>query len=205
MKTTMKRIIAIVLCAVIAIASTGTNTAYAATSKPPLKIKFNGKSINMVRVLENGDEESASINEVLNKFGNPDKKQTSKDDGRYTFYTWKKGKSSITFSHYVDTEYDTDILCHFNVNLKGKNDALCGIKVGMKKAKAIKKLKKMFGNNNVCVAKEGQTVFYKNGKYVPKGKPTGNGEYISVIAYSYVLSLSFYLKNGQVSSMGFAS
>lgn len=199
MKTTLKRIIAAIFCMVIVITSIGTSTAYAA-SKPPLKVTFNGKSINMVKTLANGEEESASIDEVLKIFGNPDKKQVNKNDERYTHYTWNKGKSSVGFAHYVDTEYNTDILCFFGVHLQNKNDALCGIKIGMKMDKALKKLEKMFGKKNVSILKT-----KKNGLMVEKKNPTGNNETISVMAYSYVLPLSFYLKNGRVASMGFNS
>ena len=207
MKTTFKRIIAVILCAVIVIASTGTNTAYAATSKPPLKLKFNGKSINMVNVLENGNEETASIAEVMKKFGEPDKKSEANDLGtEFTEYVWEKGSSSIQLTNIKVLSNGSEYLGHFDVQLKGKNDALCGIKVGMKKAAVLKKLKKMFGKNDVCVAKEGQSIVFKKGKYIPKGKATGDGEEIDVFnAYSYVLTLGFYLKNGRVFSMRFAS
>lgn len=203
MKTTWKCIITAILCVVIAITSTGMNTAYAAESKPSLKVTFNGKTVILIKVLEDGSEEAVTVVDVVKKLGNPDKKE--KLDDFYTEYVWKKGKSSIGFSNYKQSEDADDFLCHFGVRLEGKNDALCGIKVGMKKENALKKLKKMFGKNNICVAKEGQSIQYKNGKYIPKGRPTGDGEYINVDAYSYVSSLSFFLKDGRVSSIRFGS
>lgn len=201
MKTAWKRIITVILCAAVAASGLCTDAAYAAGKKPPLSVTFDGKSVDMVRVLEDGDEESASIDEVVEILGEPDKKE--KMDEFYTSYLWENGKSGISFAHYVNE--DTDILCHFGVTLKGKKDALCSIKTGMKKKTVLRKMKKAYGKNNVWTAKEGQTLWNKNGKFVPKGKPTGDGEYITVFAYSYVLSLTFDLKDGRVVSMGFGS
>ena len=206
MKTTFKRIIAVILCAVIAIASSGTNTAYAAKKMPPLKVAFNGKSVNMVKVLDDGSEETATAEAVVKKWGEPDKKSEFNDPGtEFTEYVWKKGKTSIQFTNIKVLSNGNEYLGHFDVHLEGKKDALCGIKAGMKKAAALKKLKKMFGKDNVCVAKEGQIINFKNGIPVPEGKATGNGETIFVYSYSYVLSLGFSLKDGKISSMGFSS
>lgn len=70
----------------------------------------------------------------------------------------------------------------------------------------LKKMKKAYGKDNVGTAKEGQSFGYENGKFVAKGKPTGDGEYIIVYAnYVDVLSLNFDLKDGRVVSMGFSS
>lgn len=201
MKTIWKRILTVILCAAIAASGLCTGTAYASGKKPPLSVTFDGKSVDLVRVLEDGDEESASIGEVVEILGEPDEKE--KLDKFYTSYLWENGKSGISFAHYVNE--DLDILCHFGVTLKGKKDALCGIKTGMKKKTVLRKMKKKYGKNNVGTAKEGQALWKKNGKFVAKGKPTGDGEYITVYAYSYVLPLNFDLKDGRVVSMGFSS
>lgn len=201
MKTTWKRIITVIICAAVVASGLCTDTACAAGKKPPLSVTFDGKSLDLVRVLEDGDEESASIDEVVEILGEPDQKE--KLDEFYTSYLWENGKSGISFAHYVNG--NTDILCHFGVTLKGKKDVLCGIKTGMKKKTVLKKMKKAYGKDNVGTAKEGQSFGYKNGKFVAKGKPTGDGEYIIVSAYSYVLNLHFDLKDGRVVSMGFSS
>lgn len=132
--------------------------------------------------------------------GEPDQKE--KMDEFFTYYLWENGKSGISFARHVNTDY----FLHFGVTLKGKKDALCGIKTGMKKKTVLRKMKKAYGKDNVGTAKEGQSFGYENGKFVAKGKPTGNGEYIIVYAnYVDVLSLNFDLKDGRVVSMGFSS
>lgn len=122
MKTAWKRIITAILCAAVAAYGLCTDAAYAAGKKPPLSVTFDGKSVDMVRVNGDGDgdEESASIDEVVEILGEPDQKE--KLDEFYTFYLWENGKSGISFAHYVNG--DTDILCHFGVTLKGKKDVL---------------------------------------------------------------------------------
>ena len=72
MRATWKRIIAVILCAVIAIASTGTNTAYA-VKKTPLKVTFNGKSINLIKDMYSGD--APKIKELEKKWGEACKKK----------------------------------------------------------------------------------------------------------------------------------
>lgn len=203
MKRPFKSLIAAVLCAVIAITGIGMDTARAAESKPPLKVTFNGTSVSLIKVLGDGSEKAVTVGAVVKKLGSPDKKE--KIDDFYTRYVWKKGKSSIEFTNYKQSEDADDFLCHFDVHLQGRKDALFGIKVGMKKENALKKLKKTFGKNNVCAAKEGQVINFESGKPVPQGKPDGKGEDIFVYAYSNVLSLRFSLKDGLVSSMGFSS
>lgn len=202
-KPVWKRMITVILCAVMITVGFRAATAYAAKSKPPLKVAWNGAAVSLVKVQKDGSEEAASLETVVDKWGEPDKKV--KLDDVYTQYFWKNGKSTVQFDTCKNSDTGDAFLCHFFVQLKGKNDALCGIKIGMKKETAIKKLQKMYGKNNVCAAKEGQNVNLKKGKYVPTGKPTGDDEYIYVNAYTYVLPLYIDLKDNKVITMRFSS
>ena len=191
MKKLFKSIIAAVLCAVIVIASIGTNTAYAA-KKTPLKVTFNGKSINLIKDMYSGD--APKIKELEKKWGEAGKKKL---DTYYSEYTWKKGKTSIKI-----TDHGDGYVGGVTVSVKDKNGAMCGIKVGMKKETALKKLQKLFGEEKVIIQTEGQSISVdENNNPVLEGEPTGDGEHILVcIGYA---PFGPELKNGKVSSISF--
>lgn len=189
MKTTWKRIITAIICAVIAITSIETSMAYAAKKKIPFKVAFNGTSVSLFKDINPGDY--SKLKTVEKKWGKPSKKETV-GDSYATECTWKKGKTSI---HLVGRNAD-DCVIRFSIDIKDKNGALCGIKVGMKKETALKKMQNMFGKKNVTVEKyeDGQSV------EVPKSEQTGDDE--SIIVYLPIcLPIVFELKGGRVSYM----
>ena len=114
MKTAWKRIITAILCAAISASGLCTDAVYAAGKKPPLSVTLGGKSVDLVWVPEDGGEESASIDEIVEILGEPDQKE--KMDEFFTYYLWENGKSGISFARHVNTDY----FLHFGVTLKGK-------------------------------------------------------------------------------------
>lgn len=197
MKTLSKRIITAILCAVIAITGIGSSTAYAAGKKLPLKVTFNGTSVNLLKDMKKDDYASEKVETIEKKWGKPSKKEAV--DDAYIEYTWKKGKTTIGFT--LNTEHNSLFMYH--IDIKDKNGALCGLKVGMKKEMVLKKMQKMFGKKNVIVVKEGQGLSYEDdGKPVPLGEPTGDGDFVWVNIDGYP-SITVLLKNGKVSSIGF--
>ena len=134
MKKTFTSMIAVILCAIITITGISSETAYAAGSNM-LKLTFNKKSVTLTVNEEKEGVESVKLSTLKNKWGKPE----SSGDENLTTYTWEKGKTSISYTDY----YETPQFSNFSVSIYDKNGSLCGIKVGMKKSKALKILKKL--------------------------------------------------------------
>ena len=203
MKITLKSIIALIVCiaTVITSISAGTGTAYAAEKKIPLKVGFNGEEVTLVNDLNEGGREDTKVKKLEEKWGKPYKTENLGDDGKIC-YTWKKGKTSIEIINNGIAEPRVYV-GHIYINIKDKNGSLLGVKVGMKTATALKKLKKIAGNKNTILVKKGQELQTdKNGNYIAKGEATGDGKSIHVT--SIYAPIGFTLKNGKVSSIGFS-
>ena len=129
MKKLFRTMIAAILCAAIAIASIGTDTAYAA-GKVPLKVTFNKKSVTLSKDI-NESIKKVSLKILKKKWGKPKKKT---NDG-YTTYTWKKGKTSIRYSAGKFSDID--------INIEDRNGEMFGLKIGMTKDAALKRTEKL--------------------------------------------------------------
>lgn len=132
MKKTITSILAIMLCAIIAITGISTETAYAANSTTALKVTFKNKSVTLTDDIEEGIEK-VNVKTLTKKWGKP---KTEKSEGSTT-YTWKKGKSSIRYFN------DKTIYSNIWISINDKNVTLMGLKVGMKRDKAAKILKSL--------------------------------------------------------------
>ncbi len=198
MKKELKSLIAFMLCAaaIITSVSAGTGTVSAAGKKIPLKAEFNGTEIVLVKNLNGDSREDTKIKTLEKKWGKPKK---VKEDGSLTFYTWKKGKTSIEIGNNTPSGNHVG---YIKIDIKDKNGSMFGVKVGMKKSEALKKLKKVAGSKNVIVTKDGQETWFdkEENKYVTEGEPTGNGEYISLFS-EYYITVNFDLKNDKVKSI----
>lgn len=162
-KNTIKRIAAIVLCMVIAVTGLNTQTVSAASKKLPLKVTFNGKTASLVKdVREYSYSESdyPSIKSLETKWGKAKKsfyENGPTPDHKYPQYTWKKGKTKIAVCKY---DAESKGIHYFAIEIKDKNGALCGVKVGTKKDTALKKFKNAFGIKKL---KEGENMFTDGG------------------------------------------
>lgn len=67
-----------------------------------------------------------------------------------TTYTWKTKKTKIELS---DASANPGNVCGISITIEDKNGSMSGVKVGMTKAKALKKLKKTFGAKHVKMQK----------------------------------------------------
>ncbi len=198
MKTTMKRHITALLCAALVMTGLEAGTAYAAGKKTPLKVGYRGTTISLIKDLgtSTGRDDTPKLSSIKKKWGNP-KKGTSEG---MTTYTWKKGKTSIEIT---DFDAGKDGVGSITVDIRDKNGSLCGVKVGMKRDAAVKKLQKQFGKKVVLVVKEGQQIDMKDdGSYIATGKATGEGETIYVYAGPY-MPVSIELENGKVTALSF--
>lgn len=140
MKKTLATIITMILCAVIAITGISAETAYAA-GNTSLKVTFNKKSVKLSINEENKGIEKPDINALTNAWGNP-----SVSENEWTSdYIWKKGKTEIIYTDIPSEPMYSNI----SMDIKDKNAEICGLKVGMKKAKAVKILKKFGKEINI--------------------------------------------------------
>ena len=140
MKKTIQSILSMILCAMIVITGIKTGTAQAA-AKTPFTVAFQKKSVTLAEDVF-GDIH-ITPKELEKKWGKP--KKTTEDSD--TSYTWKKGKTSIKYS--VNTKTFTMI----SIDIKDKNGEFLGVKVGMKKATVLKKLKKVLGVTEADITK----------------------------------------------------
>lgn len=162
MKKKMTTLIAMLLCAILTITGICTDTAYAADNTVPLTIKFKGKTITF------SDDATEAVEEIQlktlkKKWGKP---KVEKDDNS-TSYTWKKGKTVV---YYSNDNYFGSTSTQLTINIYDKNATVCGMKVGMKKKKAEKILKKLGAElyesgAHVSLPKDTQiSCDFKNGK-----------------------------------------
>ena len=143
MKQKIKSMLALILCAMFVmtgILSTGADTAYAADGKVPVKVTFKKTTVTVSKDASDNDDSLDVTLETLNKKWGKPKKPTEDMGFGYvaTTYTWKKGKSSIKY-----IVGDGPIHSYFDVFIYDKNVEIFGVKYGMKKDAALKKLKKL--------------------------------------------------------------
>ena len=176
MKTILKSIIAAILCAAVVIAgiSTGSGTAFAASKKVPLKVVFDKTAVSLIKDLNTstGRGDTPKLRKLEEKWGKPSKK---KDGYGMTTYTWKKGRTSIEV-----TDYDVEKggVGSISINISDKNGSLCGVKVGMKKANAIKKLEKSLGKQ--AVQEDEEHISALAGPYMPVSIELTDGKVASI-------------------------
>ena len=161
----LQSMLGILLCAMLLITGLETGTVQAAKKKIPLTVGFQGETVTLAEDVS--EDIHITPKDLEKKWGKPKKKT----EGTNTSYIWEKGKTSIRYS--LDTESFTMIF----INIKDKNGEFLGVKGGMKKATAMKKLKKALGVKEADIQKEGKEerlylplagvtpcVYFENGK-----------------------------------------
>ena len=160
-KNVIKSIIAIALCMVIALTGLDARTVSAAENKCPVKVTFNGKTVTLVKD-QNDWESTPTLKTLKSKWGKP---KTKTDDSGVKYYTWKKGKTTIQIMDFMANENGIGFT---EIQIKDKNGAIWGVKVGMKRAAAIKKIEKATGekipNDVDHIFAGGVNFMIKNGK-----------------------------------------
>lgn len=139
-RKTWKGITAIMLCMVLALTGLNVQVASAASGKVPLKVTFKGKTAAFVKDL-NKVSKYPTVKSLTSKWGKPKKSAVQYNAEEAWKYTWKKGKTEISLM--TDTKDEKAEIRFGKVDIRDKNGALCGVKVGMKKDTAVKKLKKV--------------------------------------------------------------
>lgn len=150
-----------------------------AKSAKGVKITFDGKSVTL-----NTKAEPKTLEEVEKIWGK--KTRLAEDDEEYAgyAYVWEKGKSKIIVMQPSKAvpEFE-DALGYTCAEISDKNASVAGVKVGMKRADALKKLQKAYGKKNVKQMKDGNT-------YTEISVNVGNG-----------MPVSYNIKSGKVSSI----
>lgn len=158
MKKLTKSFIAGILCLLVAITGImvfNTDTAYAADENS-FTLTFKKKTIVLADdfndSLENGIDKQ-NIKTLKKKWGKKPAYEGGNDYGGWGSYTWEKGKSNVNYFFRGEVSGIT-----YNIN--DKNAAICGIKIGTKKATVLKKLKKMVDAENIEEGKNSITVIH---------------------------------------------
>jgi len=171
LKKTISVFTALVLAIAICLSAFGTN-AYAASENGNLKIKYKGKTV----VLDSGafshNMNMIKIKNVKKAWGKPNKTVTNEES---KIHTYKKGKTKITlytkvYNSAASNGYKKGYYHLGDITIKDKNASLAGVKVGMSKNTAMKKLKKYYGTNKIDMGeyftgdkRKISRVYYENG------------------------------------------
>lgn len=176
MKKTIRSIFTLTLCIILVITgiiNTGTDTACAADGKMPVKVTFKKKTVTIDsgKSTNGADIQPETLEE---KFGSP--KETAEND--CTTYTWKKGKTTIEYSIYYmgDKVYQK----HIGIDIQDRNATLYGIKTGMNKSTALKKLQKAYGAKKSDIYGENPEVLRFNANCISSSVEFKNGKVIRI-------------------------
>lgn len=131
-----RRLFSFVLICVLLVSIVFGGTDVSAKSKVALKVTYKGKTVTLIK-----NNKKVSIKSVQKAWGQGNPKTTN----TWMTYTWqtKKTKISIEDNHY------TGKVGGINISIEDKNGSIAGVKVGMTKAQALKKLKKVYGSKHV--------------------------------------------------------
>jgi hypothetical protein len=148
----------IFLCLTLVLTSLSPSLVSAATPKKAISVTYKGKTKTLIKI---SDVKKSSYrgcvnpNTLTKAWG----KYTKKTNENVEDYIFKKGKSKVTIGTFGDGWWSMEI------SVKDKNMAVCGVKVGMTKAKAVRTLQSVFGKNAVTATSTKITA--KNGVYEP--------------------------------------
>ena len=157
-----KKVIRISLILILCIMIMPVSSVYAKTKQGKLTVKYKGKTITLVTTKTNKKNSSmistANASTIKKSWGKPQKTKTKFGE---KYYYYKKGKTKMSFC--VDRSWGNNknlTLGGFDISIKDKNAKMCGIKVGMKKEKVIKILKKNFNNKAIEVSDDAVSLWF---------------------------------------------
>jgi hypothetical protein len=132
------------LCLALVITTICSTPVSASVPKKAYSVTFNGKTKTLIKLSDTKKDSytgSVSPDSLKKAWG----KYTKKDRGDgITDYNFKKGKTTLTFTSIEGVTWWSPY-----ITIKDKNAAFCGVKVGMTKDKAVKKLQSVFGKSPV--------------------------------------------------------
>ena len=167
MNRLLKKILSVIIIFVI-IGMVIPKDAVAAPKKTKLTVSFKGKSVSLMTAKYNKDTltGTATVARIKKAWGKPNKKSKN---GNLTFYTYKKGKTSISFYGYNNKKKDKAgrYIGGFEIEINDKNAKVCGVKVGMTEEKAMSILKKKFGESKLYKPDDVDMICAGIGQYLP--------------------------------------
>ncbi len=141
-----KKIFSLVLICMLMVSIIFSGTDVSAARKAGLRVTYKGKTVTLYKnPRRDSHKNTVSLRTVQKAWG----KGRSKKMTGCTTYTWKTKKTKIEISDNSNPGRVSGSI----IDIKDKNGSLAGIKVGMTKAKALKKLKKTFGAKHVKMQK----------------------------------------------------
>ena len=169
-----------------------TRTDVYAKSTESIKIVFDGKKA----ITLNSKSEPETLSQVEKKWGK--KTRLAEGDEEYAgeAYVWEKGKTFISIREYKESEGSG--LGYVMLEVGDKNASVAGVKVGMKRSKAVKKLQKIYGKKKVALLKDGQYAVPDGDSFTIDGKASGKSYTEISVMTKNGMPLSFSLKNDKV-------
>jgi hypothetical protein len=161
----------IFLCLTLVLTSLSASPVSAATPKKAISVTYKGKTKTLIKISDvekdsyRGCVEPDTLTKAWGKY-------TKKTDENIEDYIFKKGKSKVLIGTDGDGWWSLDI------TIKDKNMALCGVKVGMTKAKAVKTLQSVFGKSAVTATDS--KIEAENGVYLPVTVKLKSGKVTSI-------------------------
>lgn len=150
--------------------------AQAKSKRGKFTITYKGKTVTMMTSKTNKKNSNiistSNAKAVKKAWKKPTKIKKEHDN---TFYTYKKGKSKISF---CITKGSSKPLHGFDISIKDKNFKLCGVQVGMSKTQALKILKKNFNKNAVETNKSSISLWF--GPFMPASYSLKNNKVTSI-------------------------
>lgn len=166
-----------------------------AESAGGIKIAFNGKKA----VVLNSGAEPETLSQVEKKWGKKTRLAEEYEEYAGDAYVWEKGKTFISIREYSASEGGG--LGYVMLEIGDKNASVAGVKVGMKRSSALKKLQDSFGKKKVAQLKDGQYAVPDGGSFTIEGKASGKAFTEISVMTENGMPLSFTLKNGKVSKI----
>ena len=148
-----KRILSIIMAlCLIAGSVLGTQIGVSAKNQKGIKITFNGKSVTL-----GNSQEPKTLKAVEKKLGKKTRLAKGDEEWAGYAYVWEKGKSNlIIMQPSIAMPDQEDYLGYACLDVNDKNISVAGVKVGMKRATAYKKLKATYGKKIVKQQKKGK-------------------------------------------------
>lgn len=140
-----KKIFSLVLICMMMVSIIFSGTDVSAAQKAVIKAGYKGKTVTLMKNLKDSHKNNVSLKTVQKAWG----KGKAKKMTGFTTYIWKTKKTKIEISDNNNPGKVSGLI----IDIKDKNGSLAGVKVGMTKAKALKKLKKTFGAKHVKMQK----------------------------------------------------
>ena len=166
-----------------------------AKSAGGIKIVFNGKKA----VTLNSSSEPETLSQIEKKWGEKTRLAEGYEDYAGEAYVWEKGKTFISIREYKESEGGG--LGFVMLEVGDKNASVAGVKVGMKRSRAVKKLQGIYGKKKVALLKGGQYAVPDGDSFTIGGKASGKSYTEISVMTEKGLMLSFSLKNNKVTKI----